>query len=144
MAENENLEPEEEQQVDEEASSQEQAEEDAVMEESTVAEDVTETPSDETASAADSPEVMPEASFSTLVTILGAQAIGALGEGVPGDGEQPTVRLELARYHIDSLTVLQEKTKGNLSDEEGSLLEQLLHQLRILYVSVQQKTDSTE
>ena len=86
-------------------------------------------------------EAAPEASFSTLVTVIAAQAIGALGEGAPEQGDKPQVRIELARYHIDSLAILQEKTQGHLSEEEAGLLEQYLHQLRMLYVSVQQKNE---
>jgi hypothetical protein len=43
--------------------------------------------------------------------------------------------LEQAQYMIDILEMLQEKTKGNLSDEEGQMMEGLLYQLRMLYVS---------
>jgi len=94
------------------------------------------------ASDSDSEEAAPEASFSTLVTVIAAQAIGALGEGMPEQGSKPKVRIELARYHIDTLSVLQEKTQGHLTKEEEALLEQYLHQLRMLYVSIQQRGDA--
>jgi|GEM_PF-441822 len=100
-----------------------------------------EAPAAET-SASDPEEVAPEASFSTLVTVIAAQAIGALGEGAPEQDGKPKVRIELARYHIDTLSVLQEKTQGHLTKEEGALLEQYLHQLRMLFVSLQQRGDA--
>ena len=74
--------------------------------------------------------------------MIAAQAIGALGEGMPEQGGKPKVRIELARYHIDTLSVLQEKTQGHLTKEEEALLEQYLHQLRMLYVSIQQRGDA--
>ena len=94
------------------------------------------------ASDSDPEEAAPEASFSTLLTVIAAQAIGALGEGMPEQGGKPKVRIELARYHIDTLSVLQEKTQGHLTKEEEALLEQYLHQLRMLYVSIQQRGDA--
>ena len=104
---------------------------------------------EETATSAEGPasassdseaeEPAPQASFSTLVTVIAAQTIAALGEGGPEQGDKPKVRIELARYHVDTLAILQEKTQGHLSEEEAALLEQYLHQLRMLYVSVQQK-----
>lgn len=100
-----------------------------------------EAPASESAGS-ETEEAAPEASFSTLVTVIAAQTIGALGEGASEQGDKPKVRIELARYHIDTLAILQEKTQGHLSEEEGALLEQYLHQLRMLYVSVQQKDDA--
>jgi hypothetical protein len=55
---------------------------------------------------------------------------------IPGQ-QQPEVNLPQAQYVIDLLSVLQEKTKGNLSPEETTLLEDLLHQLRMMYVAVE-------
>ena len=94
------------------------------------------------ASDSDPEEAAPESSFSTLLTVIAAQAIGALGEGMPEQGGKPKVRIELARYHIDTLSVLQEKTQGHLTKEEEALLEQYLHQSRMLYVSIQQRGDA--
>ena len=47
-------------------------------------------------------------------------------------------RLELAKHMIDTLGVLEEKTKGNLSSEEAQMLTSTLHQLRMAYLSIQQ------
>ena len=96
--------------------------------------------------AADEPaaEGVPEASFSTLISVLATQTMVALGEGIPGQQEQSPVQLSLARYHIDTLSVLQEKTAGNLADEETALLEQVLYQLRMMYVAVQKQDDAAQ
>lgn len=44
------------------------------------------------------------------------------------------VSLQMAKYTIDTLGMLQEKTKGNLTDEEQKTLDQFLSDLRLLYV----------
>lgn len=150
MSENENPEPtEDEPQADEDWKDQVQSEKETAADEVDSSSEpsegsaAAETPPEEASAGSSPEETVPPASFSTLITILAAQAMGALGEGVPGQaGDQP-VRLDLARYHIDTLATLEEKTKGNLSDDETALMAQLLHQLRILFVSVEQKADSS-
>lgn len=97
--------------------------------------------SDESASQQSAATGVPPASLTTLVSLLATQAMVALGQGIPGQEESPTVQLDLARYHIDTLAVLEEKTQGNASDEEAGLLQQSLSQLRMMYVAVQQQAD---
>ena len=133
--ENQNEQSEQDQPVEQQAGQEELAAE--VASEEVASEEVA--TSDEDSSSTGSEEVTPEASFSSLVTFVAAQTVVALGEGGSDPGGNPAVRLDIARYHIDTLVVLEEKTQGHLSEEEGALLEQYLHQLRMLYVSVQQK-----
>jgi hypothetical protein len=85
---------------------------------------------------------LPPASFAFLVTSLATQAMAALGQLPDPIEHKPVVHLELARHHIDTLSVLQEKTKGNLADEEARMLEEVLHQMRMLFVAVQQQPDA--
>lgn len=80
---------------------------------------------------------LPPASFPFLITTLATQAMTALGQGPDPSESKPVVRLELAKHHIDTLGVLQEKTKGNLDKEEASMLDDVLHQLRMLFVAIQ-------
>ena len=72
--------------------------------------------------------------FSVFLSSLSMQAMMALGEMPhPGTGlaqEDP----EQARYLIDVLGLLQEKTQGNLSQEEAGLLDGLLYELRMKFV----------
>ena len=77
---------------------------------------------------------LPPASFETLVWSLGMQAQLELGFG--GQVDQDPPNLDVARHSIDMLSVLQEKTKGNLSMEESRLLENTLTELRFRYVQV--------
>lgn len=78
---------------------------------------------------------LPEASFGFIVTSFATQALSALGyvpNPVTGKSEPDR---GLAKHLIDSLGVLEEKTAGNLTEEEGGLLNETLHQLRMAYVS---------
>ncbi len=77
---------------------------------------------------------LPPASLPFLVTSLATQAMVALGQVPDPLTGQPMRRPNLARHHIDTLAVLREKTKGNLTDEEDALLEGALHQLRMAFV----------
>jgi len=47
--------------------------------------------------------------------------------------------LNEARHLIDTLAILEEKTAGNRTPEESALLDQLLHELRMGYVTLQQR-----
>lgn len=82
---------------------------------------------------------IPRGDLSGLISMLTTQALFALGL-LRMKGEEPhEPDLELARYNIDMLQVLDEKTKGNLSPEEQQLLKNTLSDLRMGYVSVAQQ-----
>lgn len=98
-------------------------------------EEVVDAPED--AAGADAEEVLPPASFATLVMTLATQAMGALGQlQEPTEDGKVQVQLPVGKHLIDTLAVLEEKTKGNLSAEETTMLENVLNQLRMLYVEV--------
>jgi hypothetical protein len=82
--------------------------------------------------APEPPRALPPADFATLVLSLGSSAAMYLGEG--GAGEKPDPNLPMAKHVIDLLTVLEEKTKGNLSPDEEKILGGLLFDLRLRYV----------
>ncbi len=52
------------------------------------------------------------------------------------EGESPRVDIIGARQTIDSLTILQEKTKGNLTDREKTLLQNVLFELRMAWIEI--------
>jgi predicted nucleic acid-binding Zn-ribbon protein len=81
---------------------------------------------------------LPEASFKTLMSVLASQAI--MGLGAVQDPQSGGVMIDLdgARFSIDLLEVLQQKTTGNLEDAEAKELDQLLTELRSRYVQVAQ------
>ena len=78
--------------------------------------------------------------FSLFLSSLSMQAMMALGEVPHPATNAPQEDLEQARYLIDTLGLLQEKTKGNLTKEEAQLLEGVLYELRMKYVAKTQGT----
>jgi hypothetical protein len=78
---------------------------------------------------------MPPASFSTLVNSLVTQALFYLGDLAPQGGE-PNVNLDMAKHQIDTLSILEEKTKGNLTEDEQRMLDAALYEGRMRYVNV--------
>jgi uncharacterized protein DUF1844 len=77
---------------------------------------------------------MPPASLELLLTMLATEALVALGQMPHPATGQVQVHPNQAKYLIDTIDVLKEKTKGNLTPGEQQLVETLLHQLRIVYV----------
>ena len=84
-------------------------------------------------------EPLPKADFMGLVSMLATQAFFALGVIRAKEEEQKEPDLEMAQYNIDMLSILQDKTEGNLSDQESKTLEDTLHQLRMLFVQLSGK-----
>ncbi|MBI4913533.1 MAG: DUF1844 domain-containing protein [Acidobacteria bacterium] len=76
-------------------------------------------------------DAVPEPSLSALVHLLAEQALLALGVPHPQLPQQPPADPRVARFYIDLLDVLREKTEGNRSAEESRELEEILHGLRL-------------
>ena len=77
---------------------------------------------------------LPKIDFPTFVISLNSSALVQLGVlADPTTGEK-SKNLSLAKQTIDLLGMLEEKTQGNLSAEEGNMLKSILYDLRILYV----------
>ena len=79
----------------------------------------------------DTGQLPPKAGFPDLVDFLAQQAVALLSGQVPGRGRDPST----ARFFIDLLGVVQEKTAGQLAPEENRYLEDILYQLRSLFVA---------
>jgi hypothetical protein len=78
---------------------------------------------------------IPEMDFSTFVISLGTSALYHMGVVKGPDGDEPVQKnLALARQTIDTLEMLAEKTRGNLDQQEGKLMESLLFELRMRFV----------
>ena len=65
--------------------------------------------------------------------------LGQIPNPQTGQGE---VNLELAKMFIDQLSMIQEKTRGNLTNEEGAVLRNTLSNLQMAFVEVSQETRS--
>jgi hypothetical protein len=77
---------------------------------------------------------LPEVNFSTFIVSLSTEILFHLGEiAHPGTGERRK-DLVLAKHAIDTLAMMQEKTKGNLIEEEQKLLESMLYDLRMCFI----------
>ena len=80
------------------------------------------------------PPPLPEVNFNSLIFSLSSSALFHLGEiGDPQTGEKKK-DLPLARHAIDTIDMLEEKTKGNLTEEESRFIENVLTDLRWRYV----------
>lgn len=118
--------------VDDDWKSQVQAEkEELKKKEAESADDATES-SDP---SAEMPQELPPASFDMLVTTMGAQAMSALGFMPDPSTGKANPNRTMAKHLIDTLGVLEEKTKGNLTQDEATFLNNTLHQLRMAFVT---------
>ena len=77
----------------------------------------------------------PEARFDLFVSGLCVEVLIAIGDMPHPTARKQAANLPQAKYLIDLLGVLEEKTKGNLSGDEGKLLKDTLYQLRMRYLS---------
>jgi hypothetical protein len=77
---------------------------------------------------------LPEPDFNTFVYGLATQAMMALGQIENPLTKKKEVKLVEAKYLIDTLRMLQEKTKTNLTAVEAQNLETLLYNLQLAYV----------
>jgi len=77
---------------------------------------------------------LPKISFATFIISLNASALVNMGiMNDPGTNTK-SVNLPLAQQTIDTLSMLERKTDGNLTPEEKQLLTNILYELRIKYV----------
>ncbi len=79
---------------------------------------------------------LPKGNFAALVSMLVTQALFALGVLEVKGQEKREPDLDMAKYNIDMLEALQEKTKGNLTEQEEKVLENTLNEVRMAYVKV--------
>lgn len=78
--------------------------------------------------------VMPEVTFAAFVMSLNTSALYHLGEvSDPATGKR-IVDLDLAKHAIDTLALIQNKTKGNLEKNEDELLKNILYDIKIRFV----------
>jgi len=80
------------------------------------------------------PTPLPEINFPTFIASLNASALvhlGVIEDPVSGKAEK---NLAMAKQTIDILSMLQQKSAGNLTPDEEAMLKSILYDLRILYV----------
>ena len=91
---------------------------------------------DEDATADEQSEetLLPEVNFPTFVMSLNVSALYHLGAIEDPETKEKKKNLPMAKQTIDILSMLEEKTKGNLAEDEQNLLKNILYDLRIIYV----------
>ncbi|MBI4341799.1 MAG: DUF1844 domain-containing protein [Candidatus Omnitrophica bacterium] len=80
-------------------------------------------------------EELPQAQFDLFLSGLAMETLIALGDMPHPATRRQAANLPQAKYLIDLIGILEEKTKGNLSTEEDQLLKDTLYQLRMRYLS---------
>jgi hypothetical protein len=80
-----------------------------------------------------------EIDFSTLVFSFATSAMINLGLAPDPMTKKTEKNLELAKQNIDILSILQEKTRNNLTPDEKTLLENLLTEVRLRFVEASKK-----
>jgi len=80
------------------------------------------------------PGPLPPPNFFEIVNLLVMQASVGLGGFKTPNGETMPPDLVMAKYFIDLVEVLQDKTKGNLTAEEKRAMDAVLYELRLRYV----------
>jgi hypothetical protein len=89
-------------------------------------------------------EISEEISFTALISGLMAEALASMGML-----DHPSVKgikkdLDHAKAVISTIKMLKEKTSGNLTEQESKLLEEVLHQLRLGYVSAAEAKEPSD
>ena len=78
--------------------------------------------------------------FSTFIISLGSSALMQLsGDEGTGSHDASDESIALAKQSIDILEMLEEKTAGNLTEDEAGLLKAILYQTRMTYIEVRDR-----
>ena len=83
---------------------------------------------------------LPAVDFASFVMMLTNNIMVFLGQVPSPISGQPQVDLEQAQHTIDIIMMLRQKTRGNLTQEEERLLQELLPQLQMAYVQARRQT----
>jgi hypothetical protein len=95
------------------------------------------TPTEPSAGVAESSGEIPnfEADFATFIYSLNTQALLFLGKIPNPISKKYEKDIGTAKYLIDTIDMLSKKTKGNLDENETKLVENILYDLRMAYIS---------
>ena len=72
--------------------------------------------------------------FSSFILSLYSSGLVQLGKVEEPSTGKKSINLDLAKHTIDMIAMLEEKTKGNLTEEENNLLKALLSEIRLAFV----------
>jgi len=77
---------------------------------------------------------LPKVDFSSFILSLYSSGLVQLGKVEDPSTGKKSINLDLAKHTIDMIAMLEEKTKGNLTEDENNLLKALLTEIRIAFV----------
>ncbi len=80
------------------------------------------------------PSELPEIDFGTFVMSLASSVLVHLGEIHHPETAAEQTNMHMAKQTIDILGMLRDKTRGNLTEAEQQLIDNLLYDLRMKYV----------
>ncbi len=84
--------------------------------------------------AQETKQQIPEASFNLFISRLATQTLINLGEMASPFNKKKELDLDQAKFTLDTLQIIKDKTEGNLTDDETKYLDTLLYDLRMRYV----------
>jgi hypothetical protein len=79
---------------------------------------------------------LPPAGFGALVQSILTQILYYLGDLSTRGGGEGQLNFDMAKYQLDMLNSLEDKTRGNLNDDEKQLLDTALYETRMRFVNV--------
>jgi hypothetical protein len=85
---------------------------------------------------------VPEASLAALMNLLAEQALLAMGVPHPMMKEVPPANPAVARFYVDLLSVLKDKTDAARTETETGQLEEILYQLRMRIMDLKPAMDA--
>lgn len=89
---------------------------------------------DENRDGRDRCDLLPQITFSTFILSLASSTLVQLGEVPNPDTGAVSQDLQLAKHAIDTLSMLEEKTRLGLDEKEKELLQSILYELKMKYV----------
>jgi hypothetical protein len=96
-----------------------------------------------TSAAGAGPMKFPEPRVEMVFQLYAAQAMMSLGAiPAPGESKPAAPDFPAAKFAIDMLEVVQKKMDGNLDRDEAKMLEEMLAQLRMMFVEMKRRHDT--
>jgi len=83
--------------------------------------------------------IHPKIDIQTLIMGFASAAMIGIGEMPDPDTGTVNMDLDMAQQNIDIISLLHEKTRGNLTGQEASMIEEVLYQLRVSFVESKRK-----
>lgn len=80
---------------------------------------------------------LPDPTMTDLVRGLATQAMLSMGVFPHPQTGQSTILLHQAKHLIDTIEMLLEKTRGNITEAETKMIDSALHELRMIYIAAQ-------